>query len=220
MPTWKKSILIAIATVALTAPAAFAGTTVFGSSSPTQNGVSAPAYYWAVPYKVTLQEGDVITASLNYGGGGTSDLDLILSSAFYDPVQMTPPPGCAAATVPPTISPENPACAAQISHYVDQRVGRVTCTDTVGASEHHPDGGAESFTATVADAGVHTLNVVTYLSAGSTVYSLSVTVMREGSDVTASAFNSVPVPAGQPGGTGYVINNYVHCATLGLRNPA
>lgn len=218
MPTWKKSILIAIVAVALTAPAAYAGTTVYGSSAPTQNGASAPAYYWAVNYKVTLQEGDEISATLNYGAGGTSDLDLLLTSAFYDPVPMTPPPGCAAATVPPSITPENPDCAAQITHYMDQRVGRVTCEDTVGASEHHPDGGVESFTATASEAGVHTLTVVTYASAGNTIYSLSVTVLREGNDVTASAFNPTVPAAGQPGAPGYVINNYVHCAALGLRN--
>lgn len=214
----KKSILVALAVLSLTAPAALAGTTVYGSSSPSQNGVSAPAYYWAVNYKLNLQPGDTVSASLIYGGSGSSDLDLTLTSAFYDPVPMTPPPGCAALAVPPTLTPTNPACAAQITHYVDQRVGRVTCTDTVGASEHHPDGGSESFTATTSSSGSHTLTVVTYLSAGSTPYILSVTVMRGGTDVTSSTFNPIPVPTGQPGGTGYVINNYLHCAALGLRN--
>lgn len=218
--TWKNTLIITIAAVALTAPAAFAGTTVYGSSAPSQNGVSAPAFYWAINYKLDVQEGDTVSATLSYGAGGTSDLDLILTSAFYDPVQMVPPPGCAAIGVPPTLTPTNPDCAAQITHYLDQRVGRVTCTDTVGASERHPDGGIESFTATIGQTGVHTLTIVTYVSAGTTPYSLAVTVMRDGNDVTAGTFNPTPVPAGQPGGTGYVINNYVQCAALGLRNEA
>ena len=95
----------------------------------------------------------------------------------------------------------------------DQRVGRVTCTDTVAASEHHPDGGVESFTATIASGGVHQLAIINYyqVPTTSTFYTLTVTVMRGGSDVSGTAFNPVEVSQ-------YTINNYVHCAALGIRN--
>jgi len=208
---WKKTTLIAAAILALVAPLAHAGTTVYGSSAPPTQGVSAPAYYYAINYRLAVQAGDVVTATLTYPAAN-ADLDLTLTSAFYDPVPILPPPGCGAL---------NPAqCEAEIMHYMAQRVGRVTCTDTVGASEHHPDGGIETFTATIEATGTHTLSVINYLNVPGTAtpYTLSVTVLRGGVDVTSSTFNPTPPAAGQPGAPGYVINNYLHCAALGLRN--
>ena len=196
-----RTILLAVAAAGLVAPLA-AAVTEYGVSNPS-NFVSAPAYYWASNYALTLQAGDVVTATLTYNNAN-SDLDLTLTSDFYAPVPI-PPTGCVALDVA--------TCQASTQHYVDQRVGRVTCTDTVAASEHHPDGGVETFSVTIPSDGIHQLTVVNYLQVPttSTFYALDITVVRDGTDVTSTAFN--PVETSQ-----YTINNYVHCAALGLRN--
>ena len=196
-----RTIFIALAVVGFVAPIAAATVTDYSVSSPA-NMAAAPAYYWASNYVLTLQDGDAVTVTLTYSPGN-ADLDLTLTSDFYAPVPL-PPTGCTAA--------DPVACQAEASHYVDQRVGRVTCTDTIAASEHHPDGGVETFTATTG-AGVHQLAVINYLNVPTTTtfYTLTVTVMRNGVDVSASAFDPVEVST-------YTINNYVHCAALGLRN--
>lgn len=198
-----RSTILALAVAGLVAPFA-AATTEYGSSAPT-NMASAPAYYWASNYALTLQAGDVVTATLTYGNSN-SDLDMTLTSDFYAPVPI-PPTGCAAA--------DPVACQAEASHYVDQRIGRVTCTDTVAASEHHPDGGVETITATIPTSGVHQLAIINYYQVPTTTtpYILTLSVIRGGSDVSGTAFNAAEVST-------YTINNYVHCAALGLRNSA
>lgn len=150
---------------------------------------SAPAYYSSVKYPVDLGPGDDVSVSLAYASTPTRDLDLLLFSPFHEAVIL----GVDTA-----------------EHYVAQREARATCTDATGASQAHPDGGAESFRVALpptAEAGEYALYVLAYHHAEPSPYELAVSILDGGGDEVTSDRVGVPAAA-------RTANPWIHCDAL------
>jgi hypothetical protein len=196
-----KTSLILIAVIATMATAT-ASVTTDGFLVNQTIGASAPMYFTSDKYPVTVGPGDSVSASLSYAADATTDLDLTLYSPFYDSVPI-PPTACGALDVN--------GCVAAAGHYVDQRVGRTTCTDATAVAQNHADGGEESFATTLAagaQSGKYQLGVVGFLQTQGTSYTLTVTVLDgNGNDVTAARL-------GEPVIGQTTINGWAYCDVL------
>jgi len=202
-------VLALVALFALTSPLASASNTYTdvmpGKASlltPQLAFPSNPILQSSKEYDITAGVGDTISASLTYANTGTpvaNDLDLTLLLPSAAPVPLPIPPG------PDTILA-----------IAGTRVARTTCTDAAAQSASHPllgGGFDESLAFTVpsgGEVGRYALVVRGFLMTSDQEYTLTITVISGGSDVTASRVVA-PIPFG-PATT--LITTNPHCQLL------
>ncbi|MHB8606288.1 MAG: hypothetical protein ACYDCK_13645 [Thermoplasmatota archaeon] len=207
-----RAAFVALVLVVLASPPAAASRSYSDYVESTENGIPLPAidaYTAADTLMVTLGPGDTIVADLTYtdhSGVGLDDLDLVLFSPFYAPVDL----------VGPVERQDVNGAIAAASHYGDQRVGRSTCASPTAGSHHHFAGTHESFSKTLApgaESGAYELDVSAFLLVDMVApFHLTVTVLdASGADVTADR-------AGTQLGHVALINPYVYC-DAGLTDP-